>query len=129
MRFLTILIDSLVSFVQRNPLTVLVILMLAIFAPWMLKGIAAFILYGLLGIVVAMAALGLYLRWKIAQAQRRMKEQFGEGFGPQNPYGQRQRRTASDEGEVKVYKTAETPEKRVSSDVGDYVEFEETKDR
>ena len=32
------------------------------------------------------------------------------------------------EGEVKVYKTSETPEKRVSRDVGDYVEFEETKE-
>ena len=121
--------DYIIAFVQRNPLTVLIILLLAIFAPWALRGIAAFILYVLLGFVLLVAALGLFFRWKIAQAQRRMKEQFGEGFGPQNPYGQRQRRKASDEGEVKVYKTSETPEKRVASDVGDYVEFEETKDR
>ena len=58
MKFLTILIDSLVSFVQRNPLTVLIILLLAIFAPWMLKGIAAFILYALLGLVLLVAVLG-----------------------------------------------------------------------
>ena len=32
------------------------------------------------------------------------------------------------EGEVKVRKTSGAPEKRVSKDVGDYVEFEETKE-
>ena len=31
-------------------------------------------------------------------------------------------------GYVKLYKTSETPETRVSRDVGDYVEFEETKE-
>lgn len=129
MKFLTILIDSLVSFVQRNPLTVLVILVLALWAPWVLRGIAAFILYALLGLVLLVAVLGLVFRWKIAQARRQMEQQFGAGFGPQGPFGQQQRRTTSDEGEVRIYKTSETPEKRVSSDVGDYVEFEETKER
>ena len=48
------------------------------------------------------------------------------GFG-----GTRGARTESrreQEGEVKVYRTSETPEKRVSESVGDYVEFEETKE-
>ena len=44
MNFLTAIIDGLVRFVQRNPLTTLVILILAIGAPALLRGIALFCL-------------------------------------------------------------------------------------
>ena len=141
MNFFTAIIDSLVGFVQRNPLTVLVIVILALGAPALLKGIAAFILYFLLGIVVFTLVMGLWLRWRIAQARRRMEEQFGEQFGGGTPfgtegsYGRESRREgpfgrgsrSSREGEVKIYVTSEAPEKRVAHGVGDYVDFEETK--
>ena len=67
-----------------------------------------------------------------------MEEQFGEGFGDQTQGGFRQRNSGSPfadrerrgrEGEVRVHRTAGTPEKRVSKDVGDYVDFEEEKER
>ena len=79
-----------------------------------------------------------------ARADRRsidfskMEEQFGEGFGEQTRGGFRQRNSGSPfaererrgrEGEVRVHKTAGTPEKRVSKDVGDYVDFEEEKEQ
>ena len=141
MRFLTDIIDALAGFVQRNPLTVLVIVILALGAPALLKGIAAFILYFLLGIVVFTLVMGLWLRWRIAQARRRMEEQFGEQFGGGTPfgsegsYGRESRREgpfgrgsrSSREGEVKIYVTSEAPEKLVAHGVGDYVDFEETK--
>lgn len=141
MKFLTAIIDALAGFVQRNPLTVLVIVILALGAPALLKGIAAFILYFLLGIVVFTLVMGLWLRWRIAQARRRMEEQFGEQFGGGTPfgtegsYGRESRREgpfgrgsrSSREGEVKIYVTSEAPEKRVAHGVGDYVDFEETK--
>ena len=44
MRFLTEIVDALAGFVQRNPLTVLLIVVLAVGAPALLKGIALFIL-------------------------------------------------------------------------------------
>lgn len=47
MNFLTAIIDGLVRFVQRNPLTTLVILILAVGAPALLRGIALFFLYSL----------------------------------------------------------------------------------
>ena len=87
MRFLRDIIDALAGFVQRNPLTVLVIVILALGAPALLKGIAAFILYFLLGIVVFTLVMGLWLRWRIAQDRRRMGEQFGEQFGGGPPFG------------------------------------------
>ena len=119
----------------------LVIVILALGAPALLKGIAAFILYFLLGIVVFTLVMGLWLRWRIAQARRRMEEQFGEQFGGGTPfgtegsYGRESRREgpfgrgsrSSREGEVKIYVTSEAPEKRVAHGVGDYVDFEETK--
>lgn len=125
MRFVLAIIDALVGFVQRNPLTVLIIVILAVGAPALLKGIALFILYFLLGVVVLVVALMLLFRWKIASARRQMEEQFGpDGSG--SPFAGETRK--AHEGDVKVYKTTETPEKKVSKDVGDYVEFEETKD-
>jgi len=135
MRFLTEIVDALVGFVQRNPLTVLVILLLALGAPALLKGIALFVLYFLLGIVLLGIVLMLLFRWRLRRVQRQMEERFGRDFGGDaqggfgSPSGGGARaRAERQEGEVKVYRTAETPEKRVSSDVGDYVDFEETKE-
>ena len=86
--------------------------------------------------------MGLWLRWRIAQARRRMEEQFGEQFGGGTPFGSAdpfggaarggdafggRRARNPREGEVKIYVTSEAPEKRVAHGVGDYVDFEETK--
>lgn len=144
MRFLEAIIDSLVGFVQRNPLTVLVILLLALVAPALLKGIATFVLYVILGLLLAGVLLLLLFGWRVRSMQRRMEEQLNEQFGrngrqdsarggfwSQTSWGSRggasRRGGSSREGEVHVYKTSDAPEKRVSSDVGDYVDFEETK--
>ena len=138
MNFFTAIIDSLVGFVQRNPLTTLLIVILALGAPALLKGIALFILYFLMGIVVLAIVLMLVFRWRIYKVRKQMEEQFGEGFGKQTRGGFRQRNSGSPfaererrgrEGEVRVHKTAGTPEKRVSKDVGDYVDFEEEKEQ
>lgn len=121
MRFLAAIINALVAFVQRNPLFVLCVVVLALAAPALLKGIAAFILYMLLGIVLLVGALALLFRWRLYRVRRDMEEQFGRTSSA---------RTRRDrEGDVRVYKTPATPEKRISSDVGDYVDFEETKEK
>ncbi len=119
------IVDALVGFVRRNPLTVLVILILALGAPALLRGIALFILYFLMGLIVLVVVGLLFFRWRIYKVRRRMEEQFGGDTGAEAPFGGRPRREK--EGDVKVYRTAGTPEKRVSKDVGDYVDFEETK--
>lgn len=138
MNFLTAIINALVGFVQRNPLTVLVILILAIAAPALLKGVALFFLYVIMSILILAVALILVFRWRMNKVRRQMEEQFGEGFGDQAQGGFRQRNPGSPfadrerrgrEGEVRVHRTAGTPEKRVSKDVGDYVDFEEEKER
>ncbi len=123
MNVLTAIINGIAGFVRRNPLLILIILVLAVGAPAVLKGIALFILYGMLGVIIIILAFVLWVRWNMRQARRRMDEQGYRGFGSAS--GQTQKRR---EGEVRVHRTADTPEKRVSKDVGDYVDFEETKE-
>lgn len=120
------LIDALVGFVQRNPLTVLIVLILAVAAPAVLKGIAVFILYFILGVIVLSVIALFAFRWKINSMRKQMEEQFGEQTPGGSPFGQREQ--PGREGDVKVHKTSETPEKRVSKSVGDYVDFEEEKE-
>lgn len=130
MRLLTAIIDALIGFVQRNPLTVLILLILALGAPALLKGIALFILYFFLGIAALVCILLLMFRWRIRKIRRQMEDQFGgaaqDGFG--QPFGG-QPRDEGQEGDINIYKTSETPQKRVSKNVGDYVDFEEEKDK
>lgn len=130
MNLLTAILDGLVEFVRRNPLTCLIILFLAIGAPAVLKGIAMFVLYFVLGCLLLVLVLVSLFRWRIYKVRKQMEEQFGQGAGQdpfRGPFAGASRQQAP-EGEVKIYRTSETPEKRVSKDVGDYVEFEEEKE-
>lgn len=77
MNLLLALLDSLAAFVRRNPLTVLLIAVLAVTAPALLRGLATFILYLVLGFVLLVCILTLALRHRLRTMQRRMEEQFG----------------------------------------------------
>lgn len=132
MNFIMAIIDSLVGFVQRNPFTTLIILILALVAPALLKGIALVILYFLLGLILLAAVLMLTFRWRIRKVRKQMEEQFGSGFDPRqggfgSPFTREEPCRDAREGEVRVHKTPGAPEKRVSRDVGDYIDFEEEK--
>lgn len=123
MNILTAIIDGLVGFVRRNPILCLVILLLAIFAPSVAGGIAMFILYFILGILLLGVILLLSLRWKIHRARRQMEEQFGSRRADQgDPIT---RSSTPQEGEIHIYRMEGSSRKRVRKDVGDYVEFEE----
>jgi len=132
MKFLTALLDALAGFVQRNPLTVLLLLLLAIGAPALFRGIAIFILYSIVGFLLLGLGLLFWFRWRLRRVQREMEERFGGGdFGAAGSgpsFSDRRASASGREGDVTIRKTAAAPEKRVSSDVGDYVEFEETEE-
>ena len=132
MGFLTSIIEALARFVQRHPLTTLFIVVLALIAPALLRGIALFVLWLVFGLLVLVVAGALFFRWRIRAVQREMERQFGEGFDPRpgSGFGSRFAGGAAGgrEGEVKVHRTPGAPDKRVSSDVGDYVDFEETEE-
>lgn len=136
MNYLNALLDAIVGFVKRNPILVTVIVLLAIGAPSLLQGIATFILYMVLFFLVLIVGLALMLRWRIYKVQREVKEQMRNGQGGNqgfNPFGGfggfgGGQSAPQQEGEVKIRRTELTPEKRISDEVGDYVDFEETKD-
>ena len=107
MNLLIAIIDGIVGFIRRNPLFCLLIFLLALFAPSVLGGIAMFVLYALLGLVV----------------RKDLEDQFGgQGFGPGGSGGPAGN---AREGEIHIRKTKGAGEKRVRKDVGDYIEFEE----
>ena len=131
MNFITAFLDSLVAFVRRNPLTVRLIILLGLTAPALLRGLATLILYLILGFVLLIVVIALSLHWRLRKAQRQMEEQFGPGYHEASDTAYRwTNRTRHDreEGEVRLHKTPAAPEKRISTEVGDYVDFEETKE-
>lgn len=136
MNFLIGLIQGAVDLIRRNPLTFLVILLLAVAAPSVLVGVAGFILYLLLALFVLGLILVLALRWRLARLRREMEREGADSARRTRTYtytwrsgGSGRRTTASTEeaGDVRIYKTDRTPEKRVSQEVGEYVDFEEVK--
>lgn len=141
MNFLTTIIDAMVTFVRRNPLTVLIIAFLALAAPSLLQGIAEFILYAVVGMIALVIILVLVFRWKIYRMQKQIKEQFenggargfggdfsGRGFGANRGGGASSAERRDAEGHVSIDPDSCVQHKRVADDVGEYVEFEEIKD-
>ena len=135
MNLLIAIIDGIVGFIRRNPLFCLLIFLLALFAPSVLGGIAMFVLYALLGLVVLAIILLLSFRWRIYRMRKDLEDQFGgQGFGPGGSGGPAGN---AREGEIHIRKTKGAGEKRVGyrrsdglsiagrKDVGDYIEFEE----
>ena len=118
MNLLTLMIDALVGFVRRNPIFCLVVLILAIGAPSLLAGIASVILYVILAVVAVMFIASLVLRWRLARLADNLRQ-------PPPPHDNYARSRRNDEGDVQSH--INRNEKRISDDVGDYVDFEEEK--
>lgn len=122
MNLLIAIIDGIVGFIRRNPLFCLLIFLLALFAPSVLGGIAMFVLYALLGLVVLAIILLLSFRWRIYRSGK-----TGRSIRRSELRSRRLRRSCRNarEGEIHIRKTKGAGEKRVRKDVGDYIEFEE----
>lgn len=113
------------EFVRRNPLLCLLLLVLAVGAPSVLIGVANFILFFMMTILFLIVVAVLLFRYRINRLRREMERQggFAQDGAQRRTYAWRSGHRR--EGDVKVYKTSETPEKRVNDSVGEYVEFEE----
>ena len=126
MNFLTKLWNGIVEAFKNTPLFVFVILALAVAAPSLL----GYMLYAILGLVVlGLVAFGI-LAWKMQRVQREVMDQFrkqGEKSGHQQYSYRSSRRKAQNEGDVSIHATTAMPEKRISDDVGEYVDFKEEK--
>ena len=99
--------------------------MIAVFAP----GLYGAIFIGIGIAVLLLLAIPIIGIFKLRRMSRKIEDEarqqqgFGGGFSGQN------RTRTSNEGEVKVYTTEEATEKRVNDKVGEYVDFEEVKNK
>jgi len=156
MNIISIILDSILSYIRRNPLTVTIIVMIAVFAPSLFGAALIGLLIGALILLIG----PLFMLWRLMrQAERGGKSSSGRGFRgfytnfDGNPHNSQQSYNRGgtyqrgqgfgsadsgsahsgssqrnpNEGQVKVFATSEQPQKRVSDSVGDYVEFEEVK--
>ena len=123
MNFLTILLNSIVGFIRHNPLTCLFLAVLAVACPplfgFMLGAVIVLVVLSLLG--------GLLFLWRLKRAQRDLENEIRQrqsGFygSPDNGSGTTGSRN---EGDVSVHRTNGAPAKKISDDVGEYVDFEE----
>ncbi len=120
MNLIKAILTNIWNFIQRNPLTVMLIVLLAFGAPWVL-GIFALIL--LVPVVLIAVSLVPMIR-SMRHAQRAAEEQYRQSGDASarrnNPHGKR-------EGDITVVATDMPAPKKVSEDVGEYVDFKEVK--
>ncbi len=127
MNIFSAIIDSIIGFVNRNPLTTVVLVMLLVFAP----SVFGAIFIGILVLALAVLAVPLFMLFRLRRASRNFQKQAqqGEQQYTEHTYSRQRYSRREQEGDVKVHSTPQQPQKRVSDDVGDYVEFEEVKDK
>ena len=132
MNFLLAIIDSILEWIRRNPLTCILLVMIAVFAPSLFGAI--FVGIGI--VVLLLLAIPVFGIFKLRRMSKKMEEQgrqqgFGgfSGFGQQSQQTHQKQHRNPNEGEVKVYATEEATEKRIKDNVGEYVDFEEVKEK
>jgi len=114
------------GFIRRNPLLCLFILFLALLSPQLLAGALKAVLYTVLFFVLLALAAAVALGYRLHRLRRDVEDQMRGG----NPFSGNAGTAGSGqrEGEVSVHRT-QPQEKKINSDVGDYVDFEEVDDR
>ena len=127
MEFINRLVDSFVAFVRRNPILCLFILLMALASPSMVAGVFKVILYIVMFFILIILLGGLYLSYRINRLRRQAEDQMRGGNGTYSrstyrEYGNQPKQPR--EGEVSVHQT-EPKEKKINSNVGDYVDFED----
>ena len=123
MNFLSAIIDSFLGFINRNPLTTIIIVMLLVFAPSFFGAL----LIGVVVLALILLAIPLFMLFRLRRASRNFQEQARHES--QQSYSQQSYSKPKSEGDVKVHATTQQPQKRVNDNVGDYVEFEEVKEQ
>ncbi len=113
--------------IKSNPILWLVIF-LAVVSPSFLFGAVQVVLYIILGIFLLLLILGWVFNARVKVLRSQMEDQMKNG-GAQNPFNQytKREKTQSQEGDVKIFTSQQTTQKKVRKDVGDYVDFEEIK--
>lgn len=121
MNIFSAIIDSIVGFVNRNPLTTIIIVMLLVFAP----SFFGTLLIGIAILILITLAIPIFMLFRLRRVSRKMKEEAQQNSTQGGFYND----SRQSEGDVKVHSTSQQPQKRVNDNVGDYVDFEEVKNK
>lgn len=122
MDFIYRLIDSFVAFVRRNPFIFLIALFVALASPQLLAGAFKAIIYAIMFFLILMLAIGLYMSYRINRLRKDAEQKMRNASGSYRNYGHNTQQPR--EGEVSVEQT-QPKEKKINSNVGDYVDFED----
>ncbi len=125
MNIFSAIIDSIVGFVSRNPLTAIIIVMLMVFAP----SVFGVLFVGIIVFLLLMMAIPAFMLYRLRRASRNMEEKTRRTSQQSQSHQYYGRQESKNEGEVKVHSTTQQPPKRVNENVGDYVEFEEVNEQ
>lgn len=125
MNIFSAIIDSIVGFVSRNPLTAIIIVMLMVFAP----SVFGVLFVGIIVFLLLMMAIPAFMLYRLRRASRNMEEKTRRTSQQSQSHQYYDRQESKNEGEVKVHSTTQQPPKRVNENVGDYVEFEEVNEQ
>lgn len=125
MNIFSAIIDSIVGFVSRNPLTTIIIVMLMVFAP----SVFGVLFVGVIVFLLLMLAIPAFMLYRLRRASRNMEEEARRTSQQRQSHQYYGRQETKNEGEVKVHSTTQQPPKRVNENVGDYVEFEEVNEQ
>ncbi len=99
------------------------LLFLAVVAPSFFYGAVQLVAIIVFAFVVLLIIGGVVIRWKLYKIQKSRdaaRQAFSQSYTAESSAS-----AADAEGDVKVYRNEPAGDKRVASDVGDYVEFEE----
>lgn len=102
-----------------------------------MEGFITFIFFTIVGFYVLGLLGKLFLRYWIKKKQREFQERFGQqgqggAYGRTYTWGfdgnnRQQQKSSQNEGDVTVENISNNSEKRISKDVGEYVDYEEVK--
>lgn len=108
------------EYIKRNPL-IFILIFLAIVAPQFVVGTLRFFLYAILGVILLIVIAGVLLRFRIERFKRNMQDGMG-GYSDANSNAQGERE------DIRIVVDPAKKEKKVSKNVGDYVDFEEVEE-
>ncbi len=106
------------NFIKENPIICIIIFLLIVSPSLLLGAIQFFAIIVLVIIVIAIIGL-LTLKWRVNKIQKEANKGFQKGYY----------QTKNEANDVDVNMQSSSTKKRVADDVGDYVDFEEIKEK
>ncbi|MBR2352663.1 MAG: DUF4834 family protein [Alistipes sp.] len=111
---------SIFQFISDNLLTILIVAIVIVAAPQLFGVLALFLIVP----VISLLLLQIWFRWRMHKFNQRMEDAMNDAQ-QRRPYNSPHEKRS--EGSITI-DTSEHPDRRVSDNVGEYIDFKEIKD-